>query len=117
MIDLTKPVQTRGGRKARIVSMDRKHSDSIVGLVMKDDGTEEILCWSRDGTYLCDEISEDDLINVPAPKKKVTVDVGLWVDEAGVVSSCSQVRRPGIKMGNSRWIALASLEIEYEEPT
>ncbi len=76
--DPGKPVQTRDGRKARIICDNRKNTFPIVALI--DDGNEENMCnYKPDGIYryssmVC-SLSEPflfdprkDLINIPEPK-------------------------------------------------
>ena len=67
MIDFSKPVQTRDGRKVRILCTDMKGDmgDTVVGIIAEGD-SEEVLTWKTDGVYnrAGDETSCD-LINVP----------------------------------------------------
>lgn len=70
--DPTKPVQTKGGRKARIIAIDRLDRRSrdgddapfpIVALVKSHDGrNEDVWSYMADGTWWGDE---NDLVNVP----------------------------------------------------
>lgn len=73
MIDLTKPVQTRDGRRVRVLCTDVKgESNSVVGLV--DGGnTETCQIWHGDGSYIPNSESSQDLIN--GPEKRV-----VWVN-------------------------------------
>lgn len=69
-LDLSKPVQTRDGRKARIICTDRKghgHFDSltIVALVKYDDA-EVVHVYRQDGKSIDEGERSFDLINVPA---------------------------------------------------
>jgi len=69
MFDPTKPVQTRDGRKARIICTDRNDADfPIVALV--DDGVyEEPKTYDSEGAYLPNMgESASDLINIPDTK-------------------------------------------------
>lgn len=63
--DPIKPVQTRDGRKARIICTDAKGSFPIIALVTSlDDNLEEVITYSGKGKYYLD--GEDfplDLIN------------------------------------------------------
>lgn len=68
-LDLTKPVQTRDGRRVRILCTDRRNGTyPVVGLVMSNNSdSDEIRSWSINGRYYNDTVgdSETDLINVP----------------------------------------------------
>lgn len=66
MIDFNKPVQTRDGRKVRILCTDMKGGgDSVAGLI-NDDGEETTHSWLSDGSFISHKISDStDLINVP----------------------------------------------------
>ncbi len=70
--DPTKPVQTRDGRKARIICTDAKGTQPIIALI--DDGSYEIerrFCAS--GSFFVGYGQEDcrtDLINIPARIKR-----------------------------------------------
>lgn len=77
--DPTKPVQTRDGRKARILCVDRLvgddetsqglHPEPIVALVTSHDGSYEYTeTFSADGHWLDDGDASDDLVNVPESK-------------------------------------------------
>lgn len=74
MIDLTKPVQTRDGRRVRILCADAKGDFPIIGAVEERDGTERSGSWMRDGRYLCTGPSTSDLLNLPE-KRPVWVNV------------------------------------------
>lgn len=65
--DPTKPVQTRNGRAARIISTDRKMGNGnvpIVALVADNSGGEAIASFYADGTHWANGDQQNDLINV-----------------------------------------------------
>lgn len=65
-VDLTKPVQTRDGRAARILCTDRKHSEHpVVALVKCHDFQEHCYTFSADGRNLPGLGTDLDLVNVP----------------------------------------------------
>jgi hypothetical protein len=73
--DVTKPVQTRDGRKARIICTDRDHIDgSIVALIQQSNGPHEgeetILSHFKDGCWTTPngKPHSNDLINIPVKK-------------------------------------------------
>lgn len=67
MLDLTKPVQTKSGRKARILCCDREGEKPIVALVgyqhSRSKG-EDVLYYHPDGMF-AGTASEYDLVNIP----------------------------------------------------
>lgn len=70
MLDFTKPITTRDGRKVRILCTDRvwRTNHPIIALVTVEDG-EVVRTFSPDGSYhLTGEESPEDLINVPEKK-------------------------------------------------
>ena len=68
-LDLNKPVQTRNGKKVRILCTDRKSKSDIypiIVLILMADGVEATQRYRKDGTYLSVGSSGGhDLINVP----------------------------------------------------
>lgn len=71
-LDLTKPVQTRDGRKARIIATDRKSANPVVALVelVTERGECEMTCsYTLDGSYYTSgTVTKSDLVNVPEEK-------------------------------------------------
>ena len=66
MIDCNKPVQTRDGRKVRILCTDMKARDSVAGVITDTDGEDTVDAWQADGHYnISTDASNSDLINVP----------------------------------------------------
>ena len=64
--DITKPVQTRDGCKARIVCTDVKGDQPIAALVMNDSGEEYVYYYYADGRVYADGTEYPlDLVNVP----------------------------------------------------
>jgi hypothetical protein len=62
--DPTKPVQTRDGRKARIICTDAKNNQPIIALHEIDDDGEAIRYHEADGKWFAGEECNNDLINV-----------------------------------------------------
>ena len=95
--DPTKPVQTRDGRKARIICTDRKHRDgAIIALISYPEGTphegEEFpITYYDDGMYRPCPMPLD-LVNIPKVTTKISNvyrhptkgTKGLWSDYPGV---------------------------------
>ena len=65
-LDITKPVQTRDGRKVRILCTDAHIQDDfeIVGIVYNN-STNQLDYWKSNGSCYASEESIDDLINAP----------------------------------------------------
>jgi len=78
MLDLNKPVQTRDGRKARIICTDMKRSDYPI-VALTDRGDYEVCdLFTIDGTCsLSAEPHKNNLINVP---EKHTVYINMYPD-------------------------------------
>lgn len=68
MLDLTKPVQTRDGRTARIICTDAKTSSGfpIIALVADASGNEFLVSHTSDGYYNSSKDKHNNnLINIP----------------------------------------------------
>lgn len=63
--DVTKPVQTRDGRKARIICTNKKGSFPIVAIIEAGD-SEGVLAFNEHGERSCDDIA---LVNVPVKEE------------------------------------------------
>jgi hypothetical protein len=65
--DPNKPVQTRNGRKARILCTDLKScsNEPIVAIIDIGEGYEEVMRFKADGRFLQRGVSNIDLINIP----------------------------------------------------
>lgn len=79
MTDLTQPVQTRDGRKARIVSTALSNDSYPVGAVIIDeDGSETFETFTAGGRYAATSFNDprpQDLVNIPVER---TVFAGLF---------------------------------------
>lgn len=93
-LDLKRPVQTRDGRKVRILCTDRKpivgslacSLNTVVGLVDMGDSGEQPHSWSPDGQFQSGRCRELDLVQAP---DSVTATFRLLRSPAG---DCSLVR-------------------------
>jgi hypothetical protein len=69
MVDFTRPVTTRDGRKVRILCTDAKSTHPVVGLVTNSDDDEGTSRWCEDGKWLrATNKSDWDLVNPPVKK-------------------------------------------------
>lgn len=90
-LDLTKPVQTRDGRKARIICTDGKHelpSYRVWALVMSEYGNETAFPYDVNGMF---EPSTgphlSDLVNIP---ERRTIFKAIWVSgDTSVITKLS----------------------------
>jgi hypothetical protein len=108
--DPTKPVQTRDGRKARIVATGLNCiQGSIVAVVTHQDGGEYAGHFFDDGRYILGEEGDLDLVNVPEKR-------GFWVNfypgQGGWVFLHPSRKEADIDAGASR---VACKYIEFEE--
>lgn len=69
-LDLSKPVQTRDGRKARIIATDLAGNQPLAVAVTDPSGNEWLSCFSLDGAYYVHKTSlaPEDLVNAPDVK-------------------------------------------------
>jgi hypothetical protein len=63
--DPTKPVQTRDGRKARIIATDLDAEQNIVAIVEGPDGKEYVETYCPNGHLVKNKVTVSDLINIP----------------------------------------------------
>jgi hypothetical protein len=71
--DLSKPVQTRDGRPARIVSEKGAGAFPIMAVVTGEDGTEHITRHTLAGSStMAPSTDKNDLVNVPLPSRRET---------------------------------------------
>jgi hypothetical protein len=100
--DPTKPVQTRDGRKVRIICTDAAGPHPIVALIkVEKEGRECSHQFSKIGSYFANSIaSELDLINIPERKVRW---VNVYEDSTSgqfahreSADACAAVKRLGI---------------------
>lgn len=109
--DPTKPVQTRDGRKARILTTERNLVANIV--VLLDDG--ELYAVNSRGYYgsHTEEEHPMDLVNIPA-KRKVWVNVHSYRSLTSVAGPYD-TREEADKAAARYDTRVACVEIEWEE--
>lgn len=74
MINWNNPVQTKEGKRVRILCTDRKGDQPIIGIITDENGTEWIGSWGMDGKYYTGgSPSGRDLVNVPLGKYRVAL--------------------------------------------
>ena len=69
--DLTKPVQTADGCKARVICTDRGGCYPVLALGIRDDGGEGIYCYDLLGRHSYDR--DLDLINIDTTPKNLRI--------------------------------------------
>lgn len=75
---LNTPVQTRDGRKARIICVDRKcykGRETILALVQGENDVEQCTPYFSNGNYFGDREGTGDLVNIP---QKITLFVNIY---------------------------------------
>lgn len=102
---LATKVQTRDGRKARIICVDRAgYYTPIVALVVNDNG-EDIVCCERDGRSIP---RGDDLINVPVTHKR-------WINIYPCLSAAFKSRKEADDAAYADRIACIFVEFKEGE--
>ncbi len=117
--DPTKPVRTRDGREARIITFGADNKlYPIVALVKSREGAEYPVSVTEDGLY-CDEWDsyDDDLVNVPAPKQKAELWVNVYPDnEFGKLCHSKELAdQSARRQGPPFRIAYVKVNVEYSE--
>jgi hypothetical protein len=128
--DPTKPVQTRDGRKARIICTDYKNGqDSIVAAITRSKCDEEmLLTYSSKGWYQFDEESQYDLVNIPEKitgyvnvyrgniPEKITGYVNVYRGNVTGHIQFSVVRPSAVSADNEQMLhRIARVKVEFEE--
>ena len=116
VLDLNKPVQTRDGRKVRVLATDRKGAHyPVLGLLTQADDEETVESWTLAGEFYSGDTDEADLVNVP---EKI-------VGYLNVYGTRSQYGQTSYRLYDSRAIAdaeaddmrgrIACIRVECEE--
>lgn len=114
--DITKPVQTRDGRPARILDPDWNGSRLLVaitnhmGTSMQSDF---VIYYNKDGTHRSHESYKHlDLINAPEP----LVEQWLWEDLKGVRAPCLDEARARCQVKCHGGRAILMREVREDDP-
>lgn len=108
-----KPVCTRDGRKARIISFDAKCNKPIVALIY-DCNKETVLQYLENGRFFVDQIDKYDLMMLPQ-KKEGWVNIYTSFDgvETGInVYETEEIAKKNVDNSTSY---LGTIKIEWEE--
>ncbi len=113
--DPTKPVQTRDGRKARIICTDLRHPWYSMAVAIADEnGLETISCYSKSGRWDERYDDENSLVNIPEKRKYWVV----MAKECGLPMSgtyCDKgYMEEAVKQRKKSGIYIATHEGEYE---
>ncbi|NIA67799.1 hypothetical protein HBA54_04275 [Pelagibius litoralis] len=116
--DPTKPVQTRDGRKARIICTDRRTTVySILALITENDGYEYIESYTKAGHRYGDEDCDScsvDLINIPEEPKTAKVWVAVFEADGEIYCTSSYLtRKQALENGGRNAIACVPVTITY----
>lgn len=105
---------TRDGKKARVICTDRQGYCSVIALI-SESGKEHPRSFHENGRCYPEADCPDDLINAPAPKRKVRVDGWLNVfDDGDLYWYLYQTREAADDHARDR-IACIHIEHEVEE--
>jgi hypothetical protein len=92
-LDLTKPVQTRDGRKVTIYTTEHNSQTgySIVGAILDENGSATLRQWRADGLY-SPVNSPNDLVNVPTKRSgwMTVYDDGSLIRKGGHIHSSKE---------------------------
>ena len=122
MLDLSKPVQTRDGRKVEILKTDLIASEyPIIAVVTSFSGKEFMHEYLPDGKLMINvNLHKADLINIPKPKKKKKV-IG-WVNvyyAMGVTSQCLHLSKgesdKAIKLNMDGYITTVKVKVDSDK--
>jgi len=117
--DPTKPIQTRDGRKARIICADANYYDihgnkePIMALIEVKNGIKGIekhCSFSSNGQYFHDKQSEHDLVNIPEKKE-----LDVWVNVYSNFSSAYCSRSEADRNSSPTRIACVHVTQEFTE--
>ena len=111
-VDWSKPIQTRGGRKARLVCTIPPVGGAETRVVTLDE--QSLRLYYEAGNYIRDDRDNDDIINVPP--RKVTREIEAWavVDDAGDVVFVSHLDHQSRSVADSVAYKLVRLIGAYE---
>lgn len=114
-LDLTKPMQTRDGRKARIVCTDRVADDyTLVALVVSKLGNEMPEVYLPSGTKWRGMDCPDDLVNVKTKKSGwINVYPPSFSDRDSMVGNIYHTEQEAIN--GSAYDRIDTVEIHWEE--
>lgn len=109
--DTTKPVQTRDGRKARIICTDAKGKYPLVALVDTEEN-EMALNYLQNGKFFSDREHNNDLVNIPETK---TVEFWVNVYNDGEVGNAWRTKEDAIGCRDVGLFAVKKVTIEVKE--
>lgn len=106
-------VVTRGGYPVRIICTDaRDNNYPIIALVSREDGTEDVFLYTKQGTFFNSEPDEFDLLFTPEKHERW---VNLYKSESGEYSLgaiCISKEHAAVMAGRD---CVTTCKIEWEE--
>ena len=106
--DPTKPVQTRDGRKARIICTDYKGFKPIIAIITTEEDSESVFCYESNGRFTDPTKGELDLINIPERTSS-------WFNLYEPDLICGSYRSHEVANLRQTSSRLATLELVYED--
>lgn len=109
IIDWNKPVQTRDGRKVRVLCTDGPGSLPVIGII---EGCETCSCWTLEGVRFKNYSPEHptDLINVPEQPREIMRWASIY--SSGAVHFDS-AKLDAVKYRDNGCIACVPVTIKY----
>jgi len=108
MLDPTKPVQTRDGRKARIVCTDFRNNNYPMIVLIDAGANEKIEFRPVDGQVHSSRVSDMDIINIP-----VETILYYQVDTDGQIKSMGKTEPYDAAIENDFWCSPKLLKITF----
>lgn len=116
LFDPTKPVQTRDGKPARIISTDAKADNyPIVALIADSQGREEAHHFQADGRACRHDQSPLDLLNIPPKKQTLTRWINIYPGGDTGKLYHTKAAADLKQSGHRNRVACKQLTIEYTE--
>lgn len=107
LLDVNKPIQTRDGRKARIICTDKKGSDYPIVALYERAGIELARVYTVYGNLLDGCINDIDIINIKETKS-------LWVNIYAKNSYSCKTKDEADRYADHQ-NRIACVKVEYEE--
>lgn len=110
----SRKVVTRDGKNVRILCTNRKlNSKEVVGLIMNNDGTEDLFTWSKQGKSLSLNDSSFDLFFAPEKHEGwVNISREEYGYEGGLIYDSKEDAE---KIAKVNKCCIATVKIEWEE--
>lgn len=107
VLDFTKPLQTKDGRKVEILATDLSGLYPIIAKITENDGYKIVFCYTPEGNYLRGSSpSHHDLIQAPETRK-------IWLNIYKEWHSSHDTKENADFSATSKRLACVSVEVKY----